>query len=130
MTKPAPQSTEQRAFVDARFLQSRLMSEAVTSMPARPSTEPQQIQLRTEVASTFAVGVNDVEKPSELFVEVEYRVDLKLPDGEKALFSYSAKHAVHFKVVGWIGFAEWPNIPEGALGPYFSMAYGIAHQRA
>lgn len=130
MTTLAPQSTSARAFVDARFVQTRVVSESVSSMPGRPVVQPQQIQLRAEVASNFAVGLNDPANPTEMFIEMDFRVELKLPDTEKTLVSYAAKHTSYFKIVGWMGFDEWSNIPEGALGPYFSMGYGLAQNRA
>lgn len=130
MNTPAPQSTEPRAFVDARFVQQRMVSESISSLPGKPSVAPQQVQIRAEVGSNFSVGINNPEKPTEMFIEAEFRVVLKLAENEKELVSYLAKHMAHFKILGWTGFSEWPSIPEGALGPYFAMTYGIAQQRA
>lgn len=130
MSTPAPQSTEPRAFVDARFVQQRMVSESITAAPGKPSITPQQVQLRAEVGSNFSAGLNNAEKPTEMIVEAEFRVTLKLAEKETEILSYLAKHSAHFKIVGWIGFEDWASIPEGALGPYFAMTYGIAQQRA
>jgi hypothetical protein len=130
MSTPTPQSTELRAFVDARFVQQRMVSESITSAPSKSSATPQQVQVRADVGSTFSVALDDAEKPTGMIVEIEFRVELKLADTDKNLLSYLAKHTANYKVLGWTGFDDWATIPEGALGPYFSMSYGIAQQRA
>jgi len=107
-----------------------MTSEAVSSLQGRPSTEPQQLQVNANVVNHFSVALNDPAKPGEMFVEISYSATLKVQDSDKELLSYSAKHLCHFKVVGWIGFSEWGTIPEGALGPYFSIAAALAQRRA
>ena len=127
---PVRQSNIRRAFVDARFVQQRVVSESITSPPSRPSVTARQLQIRAEVGSNFSVGLDNPEKPTEMFIEAEFRVVLKLLEEEKDFVSYLAKHTAHFKIVGWSGFDEWSTIPEGALGPYFSMTYGMVQLRA
>ena len=51
---------------------------------------PQQVEVRAEVKSNFSVGLDNPEKPTEMFIELEFRVDLKLPEKEKDLVSYLA----------------------------------------
>jgi hypothetical protein len=130
MTMQMPQSTKTRAFVDARFVQARMISETVTSIPGRPSIEPHQIQINANVTSNMTVALNDPQKPTELFVEIEYNVALKRPEVEKQLLSYTAKHVSHFKIIDWTGFEDWGAIPQGALGPYFAIANALAQRRA
>ena len=105
MTTPAPQSTEPRAFVDARFIQQRVISESITSLLAGP----RRCRSKWKSAPKSKQLLGRIRQPgeaNEMFIELEFRVDLKLPEKEKDLVSYLAKHAAHFKVVGWTGFNE------------------------
>src|SRR5262245_46169687 len=66
MTQPVPQSTERRAFLDARFVRARLVSEKTGSAPTRFAKEPEQLRLKVDVNTSLSVGVNDPMSPTEL----------------------------------------------------------------
>jgi hypothetical protein len=99
-------------------------------MPARPSSRPQEVQLKTDVNANMSVGIDDPKSPKEMIVDVELQVELKLPNTDKSLLSYVSKHSSLLKVLAWSGFDDWSAIPQGALGPYFSMAYIVALDQA
>ena len=130
MTTPVSQSTSRRGFVDARLVQSRIVSESITSVPGRPNAKPQQVQLKTDVTSNIGVGIDDPTAPKEMVLDVQLNVELRLPDAEKSLVSFVVKHSSLFKVVAWTGFDDWSTIPQGALGPYLAMAYVAAIDQA
>lgn len=128
---PMSPSSSQRAFLDARLIQTRLVSEKVeSSVPSGFSTGPQQAELTTNTQSTFSVALNDPLKPTDILIEVHYQVALKRPTAESSFVTYEAKHTAQFKLTAWTGFEDWSRAPHEALAPYLGMLNHLATQRA
>lgn len=130
MTQSSPAIDKDRAFIDARFSQSRIIREQATSTPTPFSKGPTQLQVRTDTSSGFAVGLDNTETPTEFIVEIDYKVDLTLQETNKPVATYEAKHAVQFVIRGWSGFTQWKDVPAQALSPYFAVAQNLAIVRA
>lgn len=122
--------TKGQAFINAKPLQVRLVTEHATSAPAQPSKEPKSIELRTETSSQFGIGLDNPDAPNLLNVEITFNVWLAFPDTEKKLVEYEGKHEVQFSLISWIGFDDWINVPSGALAPYLAFVHDIALRRA
>lgn len=132
MNTPAttPIESPQVAFVSAKPLQGRLVSESVSSAPAKSSTAQQRVELRTDTTSNFAIGLDDQVAPKTISVEIEFRTLIKQPDTEKIIVSYESKHEMQFGVIAWIGFSDWTDMPQQAITPYLAMIHDIAIRRA
>jgi hypothetical protein len=102
----------------------------VTSSPIKVNKEPMQIQLRIDTASNFSVGLDDLVSPSEITIEIDYKVSLKTQDTEKLVAEYNSKYIAQFNIVAWLGFEDWMNVPHDALAPYFAIAQNISLRRA
>lgn len=129
MSKP---STEVKAqgFINASLVESRLISEQLTSTPIQAGKEPQKVQIRTEAGSNFSVGLDDMTKPSGMLVEIEFKVNLTIEGSDKVLAAYEAKHETRFRVSTWTGFEDWGSVPSGTFESHFSSVYSIAARRA
>lgn len=124
-------STEKtNAFVNARISQGRLVSESLTSSPAKAGSGQQQVKLRTDTSSSFALGLDDPVEPKTITVEIQFRVRMTQIEAEKLIVDYEAKHEVQFDLIASEGVTDWMNLPPGALTPYSAMAHDIAIRRA
>jgi len=131
MSSPEIMSTnKQEAFVSAKPLQGRLVSERATSASSRPKTEPKQVELHTDTSSSIAIGLDDPVSPTFLRVEIEFRVVMKQPEIDRIVAEYEAKHEMEFTLIAWVGFTDWTNIPTQALTPYVAMVHDVALRRA
>src|SRR5688500_14129 len=120
MTKSISDGVKERMFVDARLSQARLVKEQATTAPAsRFAQAPTTIQVRIETASGFAVSLNNPTAPTELLIELDYKVDAKIQDSDKPVVSYEAKHQVQFLLVDWSGVKTWTEVPNSVFAPYF-----------
>lgn len=130
MTKSASDAIKERVFVDARLSQHRMVKEQATSASARFSKTPNQVQVRTETTSGFSVALDNPAVPTELLIEIDYKVEIKIPDKDTPVVSYESKHAVQFTIVGWGGFKDWTAVPTETFSAYFAVTHNIALTRA
>ena len=118
------------AFVNARLVQTRLVSEQIDSVAMQSTTEPKPVQFKAETTAGFTVALDHPQTPKGLLIEVQYNVALKLAESDKAIANYSGKHAGEFKLIAFSGFEEWANIPHQSLIPYFAMMHNVALRHA
>ena len=130
MTKSVSDVVKERIFVDARLSQARLVKEQATSVSGRFAQAPSTIQVRIETASGFSVALNNPTEPTELLIELDYKVDAKIQDTEKPVVSYESKHHVQFLIAEWGGVKNWTEVPNDVFSPYFAMVQSIAITRA
>lgn len=132
MSESPKQSTKTRPYLDAAFLNARLVSETVTSAPARlaPPNKGSQVNINTQTGSNFTLGLDDREKPTALLVQIEYKVTHSSEDQKRELVSYQATHAAQFKILAKFGFDDWSSPPTSALAPYLAVVQSIAMKRA
>lgn len=122
-------STKEEAFLNAILSQTRLASEQITTAPGRPGRGTTELQAKTDMSSSFAVALDNTEKPTHLHIEIDFKVSVKIANTEKQLALYEAKHVVQFNVINWSGF-DWSNAPNDVMIPYFAMIQHIAMRRA
>lgn len=124
--------TELNQFIDARLSQLRLVSESATSSvpSSKAEEEAQKVEIKTESSSAFTVGLNDLENPSSIQIELQYTVALVIQSTGMQLVNYSTQHAATFDVMKWAGIADWSNVPDGLFDLYFAMINQHATQRA
>jgi hypothetical protein len=116
--------------VEAHLIQSRLVSEQVTSLPAQMMNDPKAIQVRTETSSGFSVGLDHPDKPKTMTIELVFKVTHVLNETSQKVADYEAKHMALFEIRAQSGIDSWLNVPTRALAPYFSFLHGIAMRRA
>lgn len=129
MSNNTPTSTTKKAFIDARLSQSRLTSEQAICA-ALTNQAPIQVQIKTDTASSFSIGLDLPETPKVIVINIDFKASLKISDTEKNLIDYEAKHEVQFALEGWIGFVDWTNVPSEAIAPYLAIVHNIARSKA
>lgn len=119
-------------YINARLEQTRLVSEHINAEAEirQSPNEPKPVQIRTETASSFAVGLNHPTTPSAFQVTVEYSAVFKLEGTDVKIADYKGTHCAEFKIVSWGGFDDWPQVVQSAMVPYFAMSHNVALRRA
>ena len=128
-----PQSTSKsnaHTFVNAKLVQTRLVSQQIDSVPMQRTVEPKPIQFKAETTAEFTVALDDPNTPQALLIEVQYKVVLKLAESDQEVASYKGKHAGEFRVIDYAGFQEWINVPHMALVPHFATMHHTALKHA
>ena len=118
-----------RAFVDAKILGSRLVTEQVNSALASQKTQD-RLKLGIETSSDFDIGLNDPVSPTELHVAIRYKVTLKTEDKKNVLVEYEANHAGTFALIAWTGFTDWTELETITLESSLAIMHRIALHRA
>jgi hypothetical protein len=129
MTQPTEKS--KGVYINAQLVQTRLTKENANSMPGKFSDEkraPLQVEVSTN--SEFTTGLDNKDLPKELFLELNFKLHLKLKDKDQRIATYEAGHAARFLIAGYGGFTDWLNVPTGIFEPYFSALHHIAVSRA
>lgn len=126
----APSTTDGQAFISAKPLQVRLVSERATAAPASPGSEPKKTEVKAETNSQFEIGIDNPDAPEALIVTITFVVTLVLPESDKKLVEYECKHETQYRVLNWGGFSDWLNVPSDALAPYLAMVHDVALRRA
>ncbi|WP_200384215.1 hypothetical protein [Rhodocyclus tenuis] len=118
------------AFVDLRLIQIRLVTENFSTIHPPPSGMAGQVQLKTDTSSAFSVGLDDLENPKSLTIELDYQASLSAPSVEKTFVDYSSKYFANFDILRSTGFQDWRNLPDEAFDAYFSIVHQFAVARA
>lgn len=119
-----------RAYLDARVIQVRLLSAELRSAPSQPSATPQQIELNINTTIGFTLAVDDINSPKGLLIDIDFTAQLLAKDTGKEVANYKSKHSGQFVIIAWQGFHEWSQAPNEAIAPYLSLLHGIAIRRA
>ena len=122
-------SIKEDIFLSATLVQTRLASEQISTAPTKPEVGVTELQVKTDTSSGFSVALADAKNPTHLFLQIDYKVSVKIANTETLLAQYEAKHATQFKVINWSGF-NWEDIPQDVMIPYFAMVQNIAIRRA
>lgn len=121
----------QQAFVNAKVLRGRLIRESVNSMLAAGMVNQRQVELHSETASNFAIGLDNPENPRILSIEIEFRATLRYQETQENVVDYESKHEMRFELISWTGIVNWgTDLSPTVLAPYASMIHDIAVRRA
>ena len=118
------------AFVDLRLNQVRLMNESFVVMPTPSEEAGKPVQLKTDTSSGFSVSLDNLEKPTSLTIELEYKAALSTPNAESKIVDYSSKYFAVFDFVKSTGVDDWAAVPDETFEPYFAMVHQAAVKRA
>lgn len=117
-------------FIDGRIILSRLINEhsALTASAAHKANAKFEVNVST--ASEFEVGVNDLDKPERLKVEIVFKAILETKAESDQIVNYEVRYACEFAIARWCGFSNWHKPSEAALAPYFAFTHHLARLRA
>lgn len=117
-----------RAFVDAKMLGSRLVTEQVNATLASHKSQ-ERLQLEVETSSDFSIGLNDPTNPTELHINIQYKVILRTATKD-VLVEYEVEHSGTFGISAWTGFTDWTTLETIMVEPSLAIMHQIALRRA
>lgn len=119
-----------KAFINARLSNVRLLSEKAILAPTIQTKQPQQVQLQIETATSFSFGLDSPINPSIIVIGIDYKVSLKNPNTEKQVIECETRHEAQFALVDWTGIEDWSLIQSIAISPYLAFMHNIALRKA
>lgn len=119
------EDTQNYSFIDGRLMSSRLLSEHAELKPLKRKADT-EYEINAKTNSEFQIGFNDPKNPKKFMVGIDYEIFLTIKGTNESLLKYKVKFACDFKLVKWIGFTSWHELPEEAISPYFSFVHHIA----
>lgn len=119
----------QSAFLDLRLSNIRLVSESANATVPSTQSETKKAEVKTETSISFTVGLDSLDNPSALLIQVDYKVNLFVDGTTEQLVSYAAMHEAAFDISGSSDGINWEELQNNQFDPYFTMLHQNAIQR-